>query len=230
VSRSSPGPRWLAVLFDLDGTLLDTRPGVRAAVAAAFAEVTGRNVAGAPIDLSLPLNQMIRDIDPAASQTCQLQLSAAFRRHYDATFWVSADVCPGAASCLHDLRAAGVRSFVVTNKRRRAAERLLEHFDLAQYIERVEGQAESGEPLPKSALAGRCLVAAGLDPTATIVIGDSDQDASMAEFWKMTFVALTSGTGPLGHAQQDSMRVEVASLADAGAYILRRSRGGSREP
>jgi phosphoglycolate phosphatase-like HAD superfamily hydrolase len=230
VSLRSPVPGWRAVFFDLDGTLLDTRPGVRAAVVAAFTEVTGRNAAGARIDLSLPLDQMIRDIDPSASPARQLQLSAAFRRLYDETFWLSADVYPGAASCLHDLRAAGVRSFVVTNKRGHAAERLLEHFDLEQYIEGVEGQAESGESLPKSALAGRCLAAAGLDPAATIVIGDSDQDASMAEFWRMTFVAVTSGTGPLGHAQPGSMRVEVASLADAGAYVLRRSRGGSREP
>ena len=34
-------PRWTAVLFDLDGTLVDTRPGMRAAVAAAFAGGTG---------------------------------------------------------------------------------------------------------------------------------------------------------------------------------------------
>lgn len=226
MSRSSPTlSRWRAVLFDLDGTLLDTRPGVRAAVGAAFAEVTGSDVASARMDFSLPLDQMIHDLDPTAPPSRQLQLSAAFRRHYDATFWVSAHVCPGAATCLRDLRAADLRSFVITNKRRRAAERLLERFELAQYIEGVEGQAESGEPLPKSELAGRCLAGAGLDPATTLVIGDSDQDASMAASRNMAFVAVMSGTGPLGHVRPGTTRVEVASLTDASAYVLRGSPG-----
>ena len=99
--------------------------------------------------------------------------------------------------------------FVVTNKRSSAAERLLEHFRLAPYLEGVVGQPETGEPLPKAELAGRCLASAGLDPATTVVVGDSDQDAAMAAVWSMTFIAVTSGAGPLGHAPAGAERVEV---------------------
>ena len=224
------GPRRMAALFDLDGTLVDTRPGVRAAVAAAFTEVTGDESAGERVDLSLSLDDMILSADAAAPPALRRLVSAAFRRHYDSDCWNVASLNPGAEECLSALRDAGVRLFVVTNKRTGAAERLLEHFHLAGYLEAIVGQTDGGEPLPKSQLVGRCLADAGLDPASTVVVGDSDQDAAAAASWGMLFIAVASGTGPLGHASAVEKRVEVDSLADVAAFALRAPRGEDREP
>lgn len=223
-------PRWTSALFDLDGTLVDTRPGMRAALRAALADVTGNDSGVDQADLSLPLDDMIRSADPDATPTLLRQLSAAFRSDYDAASWKVASLYPGAEACLRDLHAAGVRAFVVTNKRANAAERLLEHLHLAPYLEGVVGQPEVGQALPKSELARRCLASAGLDPATTVVVGDSNHDAAMAASWSMAFIAVTSGTGPLGHTSAGEERVEVSSLADATAFVLRRLRGVSREP
>ena len=223
-------PRWTAALFDLDGTLVDTRPGMRGALRAAFAEVTGDDSSTELADLSLPLEDMIQSADPAASAARQQELSAAFRRHYDSTFWKEAYAYPGARECLRDLGASGVRAFVVTNKRESAAERLVEHLRLAPHLDGVVGQPESGRPLPKSDLAGRCLAGGGLDPTTTVVVGDSNHDAAMAASWRMTFIAVTAGIGPLSHVSVGEDRVQVDSLLDATALILLRLKGGSREP
>ena len=223
-------PCWTAVLLDLDGTLVDTRPGMRGALRAAFAEVTGDDSSTELADLSLPLEDMIQSADPAASAARQQELSAAFRRHYDSTFWKEAHPYPGAKECLRDLGASGVRAFVVTNKRESAAERLVEHLGLAHYLDGVVGQPEVGDPLPKSELAGRCLTSRGLDPTTTVVVGDSNHDAAMAASLGMTFIAVTSGIGPLSHVSAGEKRVEVNSLMDATAFVLLRLEGGSREP
>ena len=165
-----PEPLWTAALFDLDGTLIDTRPGMLTALEAALSEVTGDNAGAGLANLSLPLEAMVGSAAPAATaEECQLLISA-FRRHYDAGHWKAAHVYPGAKTCLSELRAAGLRTFVVTNKRTTAAERLLVRFRLAGYFERVLGQPEFGTPTPKSDLAGQCLADAGLDPDMTVVV------------------------------------------------------------
>ena len=213
-----------AALFDLDGTLVDTRPGMRAALEAAFVEVLGADPGCGRADLSLPLDEMILSADPDVPAHLRPRLSAAFRRHYDSGCWKVADLYQGAEECLSDLSAAGVRVFVVTNKRTSAAVRLLEHFRLAGYLEGVVGQAETGLPRPKAELARRCLEIGSLDPATTVVVGDSDHDAIMAASWKMAFIAITSGAGPLSPAQADARRLEVRHLSDAAALVLLRPR------
>jgi phosphoglycolate phosphatase len=221
--------RWEAGLFDLDGTLIDTRPGVRAAISAAFLDVTGNGSAGEDADLSLPLAEMIRSVDPTASASRQRLLSEAFRRHYDSAHWRSADVYRGADHALQALRDGGLRVFVVTNKRAAAAVRLLEHFGLAHHFEAIVGQPDSGDPIPKAVLMSQCMVSAHLDVATTVLVGDSDQDAAAARSSGMAFVAVTSGAGPLGHATAGEERVEVGSLEDASAFVLGRSRGEDLE-
>lgn len=216
-------------LLDLDGTLVDTRPGIRAAFEAAFDEVVGARPDMERADLSLALDEMIASVDPALSVRQRELLSAAFRRRYDSEHWKAALLYPGATACLTGLQAAGVRTYVVTNKRTTAAARLLLHFDLAQYLEGIVGQADRGAPVPKSELIKRCLGDAGLDPAVTVVVGDSDQDAAAATSCNLLFVAVTSGAGPLGHASAGDRRVDVGSLADVAA-VLRRLRGEDREP
>ena len=230
IPETRGAPRWRAALFDLDGTLVDTRPGMRAALEAALVEVTGEATSVGRADFSLPLEDMIRSVDPATPAPARRELAAAFRRHYDAGCWAAATLCAGAGGCVRDLDTAGVRLFVVTNKRTSAALRLLERFDLARAMERVVGQPETGTPRPKSELAGRCLAESGLDPAETLVVGDSDHDAAMAATWGMMFVAVTSGAGPLSPASAEAERVDVDSLADAAAFLLLHSQGGRREP
>ncbi len=212
--------RWSAVLFDLDGTLIDTRPGIRAALGAALAEVIGDEDGAEQANLSLPLDAMIRSAAPSVPAVVVDRLSVAFRRHYDSDHWRTAEIYPHAEESLRELNAAGVRAFVVTNKRGAAARRLLEHFHLACYFEGVEGQSESGAPVPKTELADRFLTGMRLDPKSTVVVGDSDQDAWMAASRNLMFIAFTSGAGPLSQVEAGQNRVEIDSLAAVAAFVV----------
>ena len=219
-----------AALIDLDGTLIDTTAGIRAAITTAFGEVVGAAPDVERADLSLPLDETIRRVSPAASVAERALLAAAFRRHYDSVHWKAAVLYPGATECLTALREAGVRMFVVTNKRTTAAERLLAHFGLGEYLEAIVGQADGGPPVPKGDLIRRCLTEAVLDRAATVVVGDSDQDGAAAASCNLPFVAVTCGAGPLGHASVGDKRVDVQSLADVAAMVLSWLRGEQSEP
>jgi phosphoglycolate phosphatase len=215
---------WKAVLFDLDGTLIDTRPGMRTALGAALEEVVGDAGGAAQANLSLPLDAMVRSAAPSVAPAVAPRLAAAFRRYYDAGHWKNAEPYPQARESVSMLHEAGVRVFVVTNKRGGAATRLVEEFGLAPYLEDVVGQPDTGDPLSKSDLAGRLVNRAGLDPATTVVVGDSDQDAAMAASEGMTFIAFTSGAGPLSQAPADQKRVEKGRLIDAVTYVLEGAR------
>ena len=225
MTNGSRHGRWRAAIFDLDGTLIDTRPGVLEAIAEAFEDVVGTKPDVELGNLSLPLEDMIRSIEPTASAAQVESLSAAFRIHYDRAYWKVADVYPGAQDSLVALRRAGIRAFVVTNKRSTATERLLDHFELAPYFEAVVAQPDAGGALPKRTLMERCLVDAGLDPATTVLVGDSDQDANAAAACALAFVAVTSGAGPLGHTGPGEQRVEVEGLSDAAEFVLDQASG-----
>ena len=59
-----------------------------------------------------------------------------------------------------------------------------------------------------------------VDPASIAVVGDSDQDAEMAASRGMTFIAFTSGAGPLSQAGEGRNRVEMDSLSDVAAFVV----------
>lgn len=221
-------PRWSTVLFDLDGTLIDSSRGIRKALTTALDLIAGP---GGPddADLSLPLDAMIRSVRPAATDAEASLMAQVFRRHYDTVGWRAAELYPGALDCIRSLDAAGVRCYVVTNKRHGPAVRLLGYFQLTPYLHAIIGQSDTGEPVSKAELAGQLLEFEGVDPRTAVVVGDSDHDQTMATAWAMQFIALQSGAGPLSPAEITQERVEVPSLVEVARIVLGEPIGGSLE-
>lgn len=118
-----------AVAFDLDMTLVDTRPGIRAALLA-FAEETGR-----PIDA----DAIVSALGPPVAQALSPWFAAAelpaavarFREHMAAVGVMNVAALPGAAELTDAVRQAGFRVVVVTSKIEPLARATLMHAGLA---------------------------------------------------------------------------------------------------
>ena len=170
------------VIFDLDGTLVDSIPGIQWSVDAALAECGMPSVSG---DLKPLIGPPIRDILAAvsgASDAATLdRMELAFRSVYDSGGWRKTTCQPGAKGALERLRTAGCGLWVVTNKPGNAARAILSELALADYFEeivcrdsRIPGFASKAEMLAN--LLERCA----LVRAESIMIGDTLEDCRAA--------------------------------------------------
>jgi phosphoglycolate phosphatase len=175
---------WTCILFDLDGTLTDSAPGITASLASTF-ETLGLPVpapaqlveyVGPPLLDSL---QQFAGMTEAESRKALTIYRASYHEHgaFDSA------VFPGIRGLLKRLKDAGIPLAVATSKPELQAERILEHFDLAQYFDVIAGATEDESRSAKSdvvAEAVRRLTEQGVDLTQTVMVGDRAFDVEGA--------------------------------------------------
>jgi phosphoglycolate phosphatase len=187
------------IVFDLDGTLLDTAPDLLGALNVVLREeglpplprhavrynfghgaraliVEGLRLSGRPVEVERLEAMTLRFLDVYAGRM------ADETRPY-----------PGAEACLDRLAARGFRFAVCTNKRAALAVPLLAALGLADRFDAVVG----GDSLPvrkphPDHLAGT-IAAAGGSPDAAVMVGDSDADAAAARGAGVPVVGVTFG-------------------------------------
>jgi phosphoglycolate phosphatase len=195
----APSPRAFfdAIIFDLDGTLVDSRRGIEASSTAAFAEeVPGVHVPFIADVLGKPLNGLIARIGADLSSERRAAVQAAFTRHYDVEGWRLSLPYEGVNETLSSLRGHGVRLFVATNKRLDPTLRILDAAGIAPLFEAVYSPDSVAPPfVGKPAMAAACLQAHGLRPSVTLVVGDSEDDREMADAHGLSFAAAAWGYG-----------------------------------
>ena len=187
-----------AVLFDLDGTLLDTLPDLFAAANAMLAELGHaprtieevRRFVGKGIpNLVLRCLTDGREIDPTLADAAL----PVYKRHYAAINGDATRIYDGVEPTLAKLHAQGVRFGCVTNKAHAFTVPLLEHVGLARYF----GVIVSGDTLPQKKPDPAPLLHAceqlGVSPERTIMVGDSANDAQAAQAAGMPVLLLSYG-------------------------------------
>lgn len=178
------GVRRAAVIFDLDGTILDSHAVMDDAFRAAYADVTGR--ADAPV-----AELVARQGRPFAVICRELgwpdQLRGAFERESRARAH-RVNVFPGVAQILHDLAGEGSRLAVLTGKDRRRTTELLDQHSL---IDLFDDLVCGDDPFPgKPDPAGLSFLIGRMGATARTAcfVGDSPADAHCARALGVHFV------------------------------------------
>jgi len=220
--------RLAAVIFDLDGTLVDSRADL-AAAANHVRIALGRPTLPAEVVLGfvgdgarMLLRRTLAHVDdpirpPAAPSEADIdQAYAIFAAHYSAHLLDHTVLYPGMAELLR--RLAPRPLFLATNKPREFTLPLVNGLGLGDVFAAVVAgdDVERRKPHPDHLLS--CLAGFDLDPTACAMVGDSPNDILPARDLGMRSVALTWGLveeDRLAAAGPDHLVHDAAGLAAA---------------
>jgi phosphoglycolate phosphatase len=191
-------PRRNILVFDLDGTLVDSAPDIAAAVNALFAEL------GLPaVELAL-IRRMIGDGTPVLLERALRHVGSTHKAadlmprlmtHYGENAVRLSTLYPDVAETLEALRAAGCRLGVCTNKPIGPTHTVLAAFGLDRLIAAVVGgdSMPQRKPQPEPLLA--VIRALGGTPETAVLVGDSAVDLACAEATGVPSIIIPSGYG-----------------------------------
>jgi phosphoglycolate phosphatase len=209
-------PAFTHIIFDLDGTLIDSFPGIEEAARAACARVLPER---AIPDFRWFIGPPIREIfcqalaEPRAAVLDALV--TAFREVYDGGAWRRTVLYPGGREALAALQAAGCRCFVLTNKPSHATARILDHLGISGcFAEVVAPGGARGFSGTKIEALLDLKARQQLTPGATLLIGDSVDDAEAAAAGGFHFAAVLFGYGRLPDGERHPVLTRLQSLAE----------------
>ncbi|MDR1712624.1 MAG: HAD-IA family hydrolase [Coriobacteriales bacterium] len=188
---TSPVPDLDAILFDLDGTLIDTKGLILRSFRHATRTVLDRVI---PDDVlmdmvGIPLRDQMEKLSPEHAD----ELTATYREHNHRLHDELIRGFAGVAETLEQLAAAGLRLGVVTSKRNALAQRGLDCFDLGGYFELLIGSDDTSrhKPLPDPLLLAASRLS--VEPARCAYVGDSPYDMQAARAAGMLAVAALWG-------------------------------------
>lgn len=165
-----------AVLFDLDGTVVDTIPHILASFRHATAEVLGAALSDEVLlhHVGVPLARQMRYFTDDEAEADRLL--ASYRAFNHKTHDDMARLYPNTLAALTALHAAGLPMGIVTSKSRLMAERAIDLFDLRKFFQVLvtADDTDYHKPHPLPVRYGAELL--GMEPAKLVYVGDSPAD------------------------------------------------------
>ncbi len=196
--------RPIAVLFDLDGTLVDTVPFILASVRHAF-EGYGRCPTDAEwiAGIGTPLRDQLASFARAPEDVQPLfdRYRAFWLRHHDEM----TRLFPGAGEAVRAIKAAGHPLAIITAKIEQGAERTLRHVGLRDLVDVVVAADTVARCKPDPMPVHHALARLGRAPAEAVMIGDSNHDLAAGR---------GAGTATAGVLWGAASREVLAPLAD----------------
>ena len=198
------------VIFDVDGTLVDSQHHIHAAMTEAFEEVgvpgPSLSQVHAVIGLSLPV--ALARVAPELSAARVEKIVRSYRNAFLAKrLRDDAPLFPGALDCLTALAGRGDLCLgVATGKGRRGLDAMLEHHGLHRFFDTLQC-ADDHPSKPHPGMVLGAMAAMGAAPEATMMVGDTTFDLEMAQ------AAGVTGTG-VAWGYHDRAALRGAGAAD----------------
>lgn len=205
-----------AILFDLDGTLLDTSEGICYSVRYTLDQ----------LQLPQPSEESLREfVGPPIQESLmrygELSMEEAqrganiFRNFYKSQALFEASLYDGIITIMEQLHQIGIKMGVATYKREDYALDILNHFGIAKYCDVIHG-ADNDNKLTKADIIDLCIGELGVQKQNIIFVGDTEHDAKGASSAGIRFCAVTWGFGynQLHHSSDYNIDVTIKSPSE----------------
>lgn len=204
------------VIFDLDGTLADTSPGIFSCARESMMDLG--------LDPSAPREKIGKFVGPPLEEGFHVvyDLDASlipravecYRKHYREHGVFQADLYPGIKEVLETLHKRGCLLAVGTLKNEVAARTMLSHQGIASLFDTIQGDREKGGR-SKADILRLAMDALSVSPSDTVLVGDTPHDWKGANEADVRFIAVTYGFGFLpGYGDADAVIASPLELLD----------------
>jgi 2-phosphoglycolate phosphatase len=186
---------YAAVLFDLDGTLVDSYPAIAASVnhvrarrglPALSVDEVKRHVGRGP-------EHLLRHTVPGGDYEADL---AVYRAHHPKVMGPLTELLPGAADTLRHLQRESVAAGLCSNKPRAFSQALLEQLDIARYFRVVIGPEDVAHLKPAPDMVLLAMKRLGVKADETLYIGDMSVDVETARAAGVPVWVVATGSEP----------------------------------
>ncbi|GLQ48068.1 haloacid dehalogenase [Dyella lipolytica] len=158
-------------LFDLDGTLIDSEPGITACIRHALAKLA----VPAPVDLRSWIGPPLRHSFAPLLDHDATRIEAAvdyYHERFATLGWREHAIYPGIADMIATLQGAGHQLAVVTSKPHRHAAPIIEALPFGDSFEKLYGPDPSSPHSEKASMIAAALADFGASPQDTVMVGD----------------------------------------------------------
>ena len=191
-----------AVVFDLDGTLVDTAPDLMAATNHVLSLLRRRPITMTEVRSFVGRGARIlieRGVAATGDAIDEASLSyyhAEFLRHYEGHTADRSEIFPGVVPLLTRLGDSGIKAGVCTNKPEGLSRQLLDALDLSRLVGAIIGPDTIGIGKPDAAPYLETVKRLGVSVENSILVGDSETDILTARAAKVPVIAVTFGYTP----------------------------------
>lgn len=185
------------VLFDLDGTLTDSRPGIFNSIIYALEKM---NVPVPPEEVLIkfigpPLLESFAKHCGLDEERCWEALYK-YREYFNVNGYLENSVYEGIPECLRRLKEAGIRLIIATSKPEDYSVKIAEAFGLAEYFEFVAGASLDETRTEKADVIAYALESCGItDTSEAVMVGDREHDCKGAKENGLSCIGVLFGYG-----------------------------------
>lgn len=210
------------VLFDLDGTITDSEPGIIACVQHALRQfgIEVENPNTLRPFIGPPLRDSFRDYFQMTPEEAE-QATEFYRQRYAPIGKFECSVYPGIPELLRRLHETGRTVILATSKPEGFAREILEHFDLAQYFDLIGGATLDGSRDTKEAVLQYILDSGRVpDRQDAVMVGDTKFDMIGAAAFSLPAVGVLYGFGSRQELEENGALFLARDAAELERYLF----------